>query len=46
LRPYLSNARTHSRKQLQLIADSIKRFGFTKPILITDGFEVVAGRLF
>jgi ParB-like chromosome segregation protein Spo0J len=34
---------THSRKQIKLIADSIKRFGFTNPILVTDDFEVVAG---
>src|SRR3954463_13521285 len=43
LRPYTGNARTHSRKQLKLIADSIKRFGFTNPILVTDDFEVIAG---
>jgi DNA modification methylase len=43
LRPYAGNARSHSRKQLKLIADSIKRFGFTNPILVTDDFEVIAG---
>jgi DNA modification methylase len=43
LRPYPGNARTHSRKQLKLIADSITRFGFTNPILVTGDFEVVAG---
>jgi hypothetical protein len=43
LRHYPGNARTHSRKQIKLIADSIKRFGFTNPILVTDDFEVVAG---
>jgi DNA modification methylase len=43
LRPYPGNARSHSRKQLKLIAGSIKRFGFTNPILITGDFEVVAG---
>src|SRR4030081_2836266 len=43
LRPYPGNARTHSRKQLKLIADSIMRFGFTNPILVTGDFEVVAG---
>ena len=43
LRPYPGNARSHSRKQLKLIADSIKRFGFTNPILVTGDFEVVAG---
>jgi DNA modification methylase len=43
LRPYAGNARAHSRKQLKLIADSIERFGFTNPILVTDDFEVIAG---
>jgi hypothetical protein len=43
LRPYPGNARTHSRKQIKLIAGSIKRFGFINPILVTDDFEVVAG---
>src|SRR4029077_13045883 len=43
LRPYAGNARSHSRKQLKLIANSITRFGFTNPILVTDDFEVVAG---
>src|ERR1700682_3683511 len=43
VRPYRGNARSHSRKQLKLIEDSIKRFGFTNPILVTDDFEVVAG---
>jgi DNA modification methylase len=43
LRPYPGNARSHSRKQLKLIENSIKRFGFTNPILVTDDFEVVAG---
>ena len=33
LRPYPGNARSHSRKQLKLIENSIKRFGFTNPIL-------------
>src|SRR5882757_11277057 len=43
LRPYPGNARSHSRKQIKLIADSIKRFGFINPIIVTDDFEVVAG---
>src|SRR5258707_4495251 len=43
LRPYHGNARSHSRKQIKLIADSIKRFGFTNAILVTDDFEVIAG---
>jgi DNA modification methylase len=43
LRPYPRNARTHSKKQIRQIADSIKRFGFTNPILIGDDNEIIAG---
>jgi ParB-like nuclease domain len=37
------NARTHSRKQIKQIAASIKRFGFTNPILIDDDDRIIAG---
>ena len=45
LRPYPGNARTHSRKQIKLIADSIKRFGFINPIIVShlDGVDVAPG---
>ncbi len=43
LRPYKRNARRHSRAQIKQIADSIRRFGFTNPVLISDGGEIVAG---
>src|ERR1044072_7416300 len=43
LRLYSGNARTHSRKQVSQIADSIRRFGFTNPVLISDEGEIVAG---
>jgi DNA modification methylase len=43
LRPCPKNARTHSRKQVRQIADSIKRFGFTNPVLIGDDDEIIAG---
>ncbi|MGB3502892.1 MAG: DNA methyltransferase [Mesorhizobium sp.] len=43
LRPYPANARTHSRRQVRQIADSIERFGFTNPVLIGEGGEIVAG---
>ena len=36
LRPYDRNPRTHSKKQLRQIAESIRTFGWTNPILI-DG---------
>src|SRR5688572_7412721 len=43
LRPYPGNARTHSKKQILQIANSIKKFGFTNPVLISDEGEIVAG---
>ena len=43
LKPYPGNARKHSKKQVRQIADSISRFGFTNPVLIGDGGEIVAG---
>lgn len=43
LRPYASNARRHSRKQVRQIAESIRRFGFTNPVLISDEGEIIAG---
>ena len=43
LRPFAGNARTHSKKQVRQIADSIARFGFTNPILIDDNDKIIAG---
>lgn len=43
LRPYGRNARTHSKKQIRQIANSIERFGFTNPVLISDDGEILAG---
>ena len=43
LRPYAGNARTHSKKQIRQIADSIERFGFVNPIIVSSDHEVIAG---
>jgi DNA modification methylase len=43
LRAYPNNARTHSRKQLRQIANSIKKFGFCNPVLIDDAKQIIAG---
>jgi DNA modification methylase len=43
LKPNPRNARTHSRKQIRQIADSITAFGFLVPILIDDGGNIIAG---
>jgi len=43
LRPYPRNARTHSNGQIRQIADSIARFGFNTPVLVSDEDEIIAG---
>ena len=43
LKPQDRNARTHSKRQIRQIADSIKRFGFTNPILTDDNLQIIAG---
>jgi DNA modification methylase len=43
LKPYGRNPHTHSAKQIRQIADSIRQFGFTNPILIDRDGGVVAG---
>ncbi|MEJ8561060.1 DNA methyltransferase [Yoonia sp. GPGPB17] len=43
LTPYANNARTHSDAQVTQIADSIQRFGFTNPVLVSDNGEIIAG---
>lgn len=41
--PFARNARTHSRKQIRQIADSIRTFGFTNPIIIDKENMILAG---
>ena len=43
LTPYAQNARTHSKKQIRQIADSIKTFGWTNPVLVDGKGGVIAG---
>jgi DNA modification methylase len=43
LRPSTRNARTHSKKQIGQIANSIRRFGWTYPILTDQHHEIIAG---
>ena len=42
-RPWPRNARTHSKKQIRQIAESIRRFGFTNPVLIDGENRILAG---
>src|SRR3954451_18256373 len=37
------NARTHSKKQIRQIANSIREFGFGSPLLIDDDCVLLAG---
>ncbi|TIM50845.1 DNA methyltransferase [Mesorhizobium sp.] len=43
LKPYARNARTHSRKQVRQIAESIKTFGFANPVLLDQEGTILAG---
>src|ERR1043166_1832420 len=43
LKARVKNPRTHSPKQLNQIAESIKKFGFLTPILIDAENQIVAG---
>ena len=43
LRPWARNARTHSKKQIRQVAESIRTFGFTNPVLIDAEHTILAG---
>lgn len=43
LNPRSNNPRTHSKKQIAQIANAIRRFGFTNPILVDDNGGIIAG---
>jgi ParB-like chromosome segregation protein Spo0J len=37
------NARTHSRRQVKALAESVRQFGFTTPVLVDDRGMILAG---
>ena len=41
--PYARNARTHSQRQIRQIADSMRSFGFTNPVLVNGSRMIIAG---
>jgi ParB-like chromosome segregation protein Spo0J len=43
LQPRAGNPRTHTKKQIQQIAASIKEFGFISPVLVDDADGIIAG---
>src|SRR4030081_742214 len=43
LKPRTTNPRTHSKKQIAQIANAIRRFGFTNPVLVDELNGIIAG---
>src|ERR1700731_4540010 len=43
LRPNKRNPRTHSKKQIDQIVQSIRRFGWTCPIIVDEDGVILAG---
>ena len=41
--PYAQNARTHSPEQIDIIANSMREFGWTNPVLIDERLGIIAG---
>jgi DNA modification methylase len=43
LRSHKRNARTHSKKQIKQLANVIRRYGWTYPILVDENREIICG---
>lgn len=43
LKPSPHNARTHSKKQIEQIRDSILKFGMITPLVVDNAFNLIAG---
>ena len=43
IKPYEKNAKKHTRKQIDQVANSIKRFGFVQPLVIDKNNELIIG---
>jgi len=41
--PYARNARLHSDDQVRQIAESVREFGWTNPVLIDESAQIIAG---
>jgi ParB-like chromosome segregation protein Spo0J len=41
--PYARNARTHTDAQVSQVAASIREFGFTNPVLVSEDNTIIAG---
>ena len=43
VKPSDKNSRTHTKEQVQQIADSMCKFGWVNPILVDENYEIIAG---
>lgn len=43
LKPYELNAKTHDKKQIKNVAESIKQFGWQQPIVIDKNYVIIIG---
>ena len=43
IRPNAKNTRTHSKKQIRQIANSIHKLGFGSPVLVDEYYVLIAG---
>lgn len=43
IKPYEKNAKKHPEKQIEYIANSIKEFGWTQPIVLDENGEIIIG---
>lgn len=41
--PYVNNARTHSKEQIQKLRSSLREFGFINPVIIDRDKSIIAG---
>ena len=41
--PYVNNARTHSKEQINKIRSSLREFGFINPVIIGRDYGIIAG---
>ncbi len=41
--PYVNNARTHSKEQINKLRSSLREFGFINPVIIDSKYNVIAG---
>ena len=43
IQPYADNAKKHPKKQVEQIAESIKRFGMNQPIVVDEKGIIIVG---